>query len=61
MFVTAKYESERKQMMKTVTELQDNIENEFQGSTEELNRVYQDFQVKVHEKEDQLEEVSDHE
>ncbi|KAJ8311258.1 hypothetical protein KUTeg_011193 [Tegillarca granosa] len=38
---SVKYTSEKNQMVKATRELQDSIENEFQGSTEELNRFEQ--------------------
>ncbi|XP_063417693.1 DNA repair protein RAD50-like [Mytilus trossulus] len=49
-----KHTSEKKEMERTVEELQKNIENEFQGSVEELKRVLAEFQNKVQEREDTL-------
>lgn len=49
-----KHTSEKKEMERTVEELQKNIENEFQGSVEELTRVLAEFQNKVQEREDTL-------
>ncbi|KAJ8311256.1 hypothetical protein KUTeg_011191 [Tegillarca granosa] len=51
-----KYTSEKNQMVKATRELQDSIENEFQGSTEELKRVLQEFQAKVEERGETLDQ-----
>ncbi|KAJ8298041.1 hypothetical protein KUTeg_024572 [Tegillarca granosa] len=49
-----KYTSEKNQMVKATRELQDSIENEFQGSTEELKRVLQEFQAKFEQRQSEL-------
>ncbi|XP_033743546.1 DNA repair protein RAD50-like [Pecten maximus] len=51
-----KNQSELKHMELAAEELQKNIENEFQGSTEELKKVLADFQSKVQEREEKLQE-----
>ncbi|KAK7482604.1 hypothetical protein BaRGS_00026205, partial [Batillaria attramentaria] len=49
-----KSKSEKEQMEKSIKDLQDNIENEFQGSTAELEKLLSEFADKVQERKDTL-------
>ncbi|XP_071087725.1 DNA repair protein RAD50-like [Haliotis cracherodii] len=52
-----KLESEKGQLEKNIQELQDNIEHVFQGSTEELKRVLEDFEDKLQERKDTVQQM----
>ena len=56
--LTEKLKSERQQIEKSMKDLEDNIKNLFDGSTEQLKRDLADFESKVQEREERLLEVS---
>lgn len=48
--------SEKKQMEKYASELREGIENEFEGSIDELTTILEEFGSKIHQRQDQLDQ-----